>query len=166
MNAPVFISPPVEGRGGILGVNVVLRADKSSVHLLDIASVAQGKEILDELDGAIASIEAQLDRDDYRDLDWRRGAEIALKRKRRIRPALQERIGELRRAERKAQAQTVAPIASHVDAKRRAFIKAAEAILHADDIADIWDRARRDNPQAFVGDPGVSSAADLTREEN
>lgn len=91
---------PVPARQWLRGVNVVRRRDGSEVHLDHIVTADAGQALLDEVDATILSIESQLDHIDGRDANWRSRAEIALKKNRRIRPALQRRIGDLRRAER------------------------------------------------------------------
>ncbi|MCJ2033793.1 hypothetical protein MKK54_06155, partial [Methylobacterium sp. J-068] len=92
MNAP---SAPFRG------VTTILLQDGSEITLDAIETSTQGQAILAEIDEAILAIEGQFafgrQTDDP---SWRTRAEIALKRKRRSRPVLQERIGVLRRAER------------------------------------------------------------------
>ncbi|MBB2963770.1 hypothetical protein [Methylobacterium sp. R2-1] len=85
----------------IRGVNVVILSDGREVHIDDVTTAAEGQTILDDLDGAILGIEDQLAFDDGRNGPlWRKRAETALKKKRRQRPGLQRRIGDLRRAEK------------------------------------------------------------------
>lgn len=136
------------------GVNVVLRRDGSEIHLDDIETAAQGQAILDEIDAAILAIEDQVDNDDGRNgQDWRSRANTALKKKRRIRPALQKRIADLRRSERQAAAlaQPVKDIRVGPEARRTAFINAAEELLDAEVFTEIWARAAERNPAAFAG---------------
>ncbi|EHP78310.1 hypothetical protein [Methylorubrum extorquens] len=134
----------------IRGVNVVILSDGREVHLDDITTAAEGQTVLDDLDGAILGIEDQLAFDDGRNGPiWRKRAEMALKKKRRQRPGLQQRIGELRRAER--QDARPDPATSHKDAKRRAFLKAAEELLTAELVSEVWARAAERDPAAFAG---------------
>ena len=134
----------------IRGVNVVILSDGREVHIDDITTVAEGQTILDDLDGAILGIEDQLAYDDGRNGPvWRKRAEMALKKKRRQRPGLQQRIGELRRAER----QTVLPAGpgpERRDARRRAFVNAAEELLTPEVFTEVWTRAAEREPAAFA----------------
>ncbi|KQQ23704.1 hypothetical protein ASF53_05095 [Methylobacterium sp. Leaf123] len=133
----------------VIGVNVMVLRDGRTVALEAIATAAEGQAILDDLDGAILGIEDQLAFDDGRNgPDWRKRAEIALKVKRRQRPALQQRIGELRRAEKQA-ARTCAST-SHKDAQRKAFIDAAEELLPRETFVELWARAAEREPVVFV----------------
>lgn len=135
------------------GINTVLMSDGREVHLDDIATAAEGQTILDDLDTAIDKIELQVaaarDGASPNDPDWRRRAETALKRKRRIRPRLQQRIGELRKAERVAQVQAAAA-AVPGDVQRKAFVIAAADMLDHELVTEIWARAREIRPAAFV----------------
>lgn len=133
----------------IRGVNVVVLSNGQEVHLDDITTAVEGQTVLDDLDGAILGIEDQLAFDDGRNGPvWRKRAEMALKKKRRQRPGLQQRIGELRRAEkRSAQPE---PVTSHKDAKRKAFIDAAEELLSAEVFSEVWTRAAEREPSAFA----------------
>ena len=134
----------------IRGVNVVILSDGREVHLDDITTVAEGQTILDDLDVAILCIEDQLAFDDGRNGPiWRKRAEMALKKKRRQRPGLQQRIGELRRAEK--QSVRSDPATSHKDAKRKAFIDAAEELLSPEILTEVWTRAAERKPSAFTG---------------
>ncbi|APX83981.1 hypothetical protein BV511_04150 [Methylorubrum extorquens] len=133
----------------IRGVNVVVLSNGQEVHFDDITTAAEGQTILDDLDGSILAIEDQITFDDGRGGPvWRKRAEMALKKKRRQRPSLQQRIGELRRAEKRA-AQPE-PITSHKDAKRKAFIEAAEEMLTPEVFTEVWARAAERQPAAFV----------------
>ncbi|GAA0252272.1 hypothetical protein LNAOJCKE_4786 [Methylorubrum aminovorans] len=137
----------------IRGVNVVVLSDGREVHLDDITTAAEGQTILDDLDGAILGIEDQLAFDDGRNGPvWRKRAEMALKKKRRQRPGLQQRIGDLRRAEKRA-AQPE-PATSHKDAKRKAFIDAAEELLSPEVFTEVWTRAAERVPAAFADTNG------------
>lgn len=134
----------------IRGVNLVVLSDGREIHLDDIATAAQGQTVIDDLDGAILGIEDQLAYDDGRNGPvWRKRAEMALKKKRRQRPGLQQRIGELRRAER----QTVLPAGpgpERRDARRRAFVNAAEELLTPEVFTEVWTRAAEREPAAFA----------------
>lgn len=136
----------------IRGVNVVILSDGREVHLDDISSAAEGQTIIDDLDGAILGIEDQLAYDDGRNGPiWRKRAEMALKKKRRQRPGLQQRIGELRRAERQAAAHpTAGPGPDRRDARRKAFIDAAEEMLTPEVFTEVWARAAERMPVAFA----------------
>ncbi|MGW5961035.1 hypothetical protein [Methylorubrum thiocyanatum] len=133
----------------IRGVNVVILSDGREVHIDDITTVAEGQTILDDLDGAILGIEDQLAYDDGRNGPvWRKRAEMALKKKRRQRPGLQQRIGELRRAEKRATQPE--PVTSRTDAKRKAFVDAAEELLTPEAFTEVWARAAERMPMAFA----------------
>lgn len=136
----------------ILGVNVMVLRNGTGVHLDDIATASDGQAILDDLDGAILSIEDQLAFDDgSKGALWRKRADKALRRKRRQRPALQQRIGELRGAEKQAEHEARADQnAAHLDVKRRAFIKAAEELLAPELLTEVWARAAEREPAAFA----------------
>jgi hypothetical protein len=141
----------------IRGVNVIVLRDGREAHLDDITTAAEGQTILDDLDGSILGIEDQLAFDDGRNGPvWRKRAEMALKKKRRQRPGLQQRIGELRRAERQAAAHPPAgPGPDRRDARRKAFIDAAEELLPHETFIELWVRAAERAPFAF----GSSSEA-------
>ncbi|HJE24957.1 MAG TPA: hypothetical protein K8W01_14975 [Methylorubrum populi] len=133
----------------IRGVNVVVLSDGREVHLDDITTAAEGQAIIDDLDGAILGIEDQLAFDDGRNGPvWRKRAEMALKKKRRQRPGVQQRIGELRRAEKRA-AQPE-PVTLRKDVKRKAFVDAAEEMLTPEVFAEVWARAAERMPVAFA----------------
>jgi hypothetical protein len=133
----------------IRGVNVVVLSDGREVHLDDITTAAEGQAIIDDLDGAILGIEDQLAFDDGRKGPvWRKRAETALKKKRRQRPGLQQRIGELRRAEKRAA--QLEPVTSRKDAKRKAFVDAAEELLTPEVFTEVWARAAERMPVAFA----------------
>ncbi|WP_246690211.1 hypothetical protein [Methylorubrum populi] len=131
----------------------MILSDGREVHLDDISSAAEGQTIIDDLDGAILGIEDQLAYDDGRNGPvWRKRAEMALKKKRRQRPALQQRIGELRRAERLAAAHPPAgPGPSRRDIRRKAFVNAAEQLLSPEVFTEVWARAAEMEPVAFAG---------------
>lgn len=132
----------------IRGVNVVVLSSGQEVHLDDITTSTEGQTVLDDLDGAILGIEDQLAFDDGRNGPiWRKRAEMALKKKRRQRSGLQQRIGELRREEKRSTQPE--PAASHRDAKRKAFIKAAEELLPPEVFTEVWARAAEREPAAF-----------------
>lgn len=140
----------------IRGVNVMVLSDGREVRLEDIPTAAEGQTILDDLDGSILAIEDQITFDDGRGGPvWRKRAETALKRKRRQRPALQQRIGELRRAERLAAAHPPAgPGPDRRDARRKAFIDAAEELLPHEVFTEVWARAEERQPAAFARSDG------------
>ncbi|MFE1601578.1 hypothetical protein [Methylobacterium sp. ID0610] len=138
---------------GIPGTGILFANDRTSVHVDDVATVEQGRALLDRLDGEILSIEGQLSAAQLRgdaDPAWRRRAELALKHKRRIRPRLQERIGALRRAEQEARAEAnrVADRAQ-INGQRRAFMVAARELLGHEIMTEIWARAAEIRPDAF-----------------
>lgn len=143
----------------IRGVNVMVLSSGREVHLEDIATAAQGQMILDDLDGSILAIEDQISFDDGSGGPvWRKRAETALKRKRRQRPGLQQRIGELRRAERQAAAHPPAgPGPDRRDARRKAFIDAAEELLPHETFVELWARAAERAPTAFEDASGVAA---------
>lgn len=141
----------LDRRDAVPGVNLVLLSNGSEIHLDDIATAAEGQAILDGLDGAILAIEDQLDRSDHvANPTWRRRAEGALKRKRRQRPALQQRIAALRKAER--QASHPESDTSHKDARRKTFVKAAQEMLPPETFAELWNRAAEMAPSLFAAD--------------
>ncbi|MCJ2032618.1 hypothetical protein MKK54_00035, partial [Methylobacterium sp. J-068] len=89
------------------------------------------------------------------DPSWRTRAEIALKRKRRSRPVLQERIGVLRRAERSmALGSSQAAGYSKIDAKRQAFVQAAYELLGHEACTEVWARAQQKQPALFADGKG------------
>ncbi|ACL56957.1 hypothetical protein [Methylobacterium nodulans] len=146
---------------GVRGITVLLLGDGTEIHVDDIATAEQGRSLLDRLDQEIASIEDQISAAVLRgsaDPSWRRRAEIALKRKRRIRPRLQERIDELRRAEQavRAEANRVADRAA-IDGQRRAVMIAARELLGHEIMTEIWARAAELRPACFR--EGVSEDA-------
>lgn len=143
----------------VFGVNVMVLRDGRTVALEDIATAAEGQAILDDLDGAILGIEDQIAFDEgCKGPDWRKRAEIALKVKRRQRPGLQQRIGELRRAENRDEAEAdrarirAAQIraAEHTDRKRGVFVKAAKELLSPEVFTEVWARAAELDPVAFA----------------
>jgi hypothetical protein len=147
MNAP---SAPFRG------VTTILLQDGSEITLDAIETSAQGQAILAEIDEAILAIEGQFafgrQTDDP---SWRTRAEIALKRKRRSRPVLQERIGVLRRAERSmALGSSQAAVSSKVDAKRQAFVHAAYELLGHEACTEVWARAQQKQPALFADGKG------------
>ncbi|MHC2089433.1 hypothetical protein [Methylobacterium sp. CM6244] len=136
----------------IRGVNTILLRDGSEIRLEDIQSSAQGRAILDEIDGAILAIEDQITLGfESDDPSWKTRAEIALKRKRRSRPVLQARIGELRRAEKAlAIKDTHANATTKVDAKRQAFVHAAYELLGHETCVEVWALAQEKQPALFT----------------
>lgn len=140
----------------IRGVTTILLQDGSEITLDAIETSAQGQAILAEIDEAILAIEGQFafgrETDDP---SWRTRAEIALKRKRRSRPVLQERIGVLRRAERAlALGASQAAVSSKVDAKRQAFVHAAYELLGHEACTEVWARAQQKQPALFADGKG------------
>ncbi|MEH3118873.1 MAG: hypothetical protein PGN25_15110 [Methylorubrum populi] len=140
----------------IRSVNVVVLRDGREVHLDDIATAADGQAILDDLDGAILSIEDQIGFDDgSKGTVWRKRADMALRRKRRQRPALQRRIGDLRRAERQAAAHPPpGPGPERRDARRKAFIDAAEEMPPHETFVELWAHAAEREPTVFADAAG------------
>lgn len=131
-------------------VNLVFLSNGETISIGDIATASAGQAILDDLDGAILKIEDDLANSG--DSGWRARAEMALKKKRRQRPTLQQRIGELRRAERQAGAQLLpAPGPERRDARRKAFINAAKELLSPEVFTEVWARAEEQDPAAFEG---------------
>lgn len=143
-------TPPTERP--IRGVNVVVLSNGGEVHLDNIVTATEGQTILDDLDGAILGIEDQLAFDDGRNGPvWRKRAEMALKKKRRQRPGLQQRIGELRRSERQAASVSPAGLGpERREARRRAFVNAAEELLSPEVFTEVWTRAAEREPAAFA----------------
>ncbi len=140
----------------------IITIDGRAIHLDDIPTAEEGRQLLAVLDGEIARIEDQLSAADLRgaDPEWRRRAATAHKRKRRIRPRLQERIGTLRRSERD-QAHTADTLAasSAKDGRRRAFILAAQELLSHEVVTEVWARAAEIKPDLFAnGMPAGGSA--------
>lgn len=140
----------------VLGVNTVVRRDGSTVHLDDIETSSDGQILLDEIDEAILAIEDQLDRwnGGHSDPTWEDRARAALKKKRRIRPALQQRIGELRKAERLAAAP---PPPMGIGTRNKAFVTAAEELLDREVYTEIWVRAAEIKPEAFANQGGPAA---------
>ena len=131
-------------------VNLVFLSSGETIGVHDIATAAEGQAILDDLDGAILKIEDDLANSG--DAEWRARAEMALKKKRRQRPALQRRIGDLRRAERQAAARPPeGPGPNRRDVRRKAFINAAEQLLTPEVFTEVWARAAEMEPVAFAG---------------
>lgn len=144
------------GHADKLGPHVAIAADGARICIGDIATVAEGRRILDELDIGIIETEDQLHEAGAgrrpSTSAWRRSAEVALKWKRLMRPRLQERIAELKRAEKTAVS------AAAIDAKRGAFLAAAVELLGHETCTEIWARAAEINPAAFAGaEPGGRS---------
>lgn len=144
--------PNTTAAAPILSVTTILLRNGTEISLDAIESSAQGQAILAEIDEAILAIEGQVafgrETDDP---SWRTRAEIALKRKRRSRPLLQERIGALRRAERAiALGASQAQVSSKVDAKRQAFVRAAYELLGHEACTEVWARAQEKQPALFA----------------
>lgn len=144
-------------------INFVFLKDGSSVHLDDIATVEQGQAVLDDLDCAIVTIRAQIEAGEAesRPWHWRKSAKLALNKKQSIRPRLQQRIAELRRAERQeAHRRTIADGVVKPPGKKstrvKAFVAAAHELLPAETVVEIWARAAEREPEAFA-DTGVSA---------
>nr|USU31058.1 hypothetical protein NG677_17155 [Methylobacterium sp. OTU13CASTA1] len=152
-SAPLHLSTPV-----IRGVTTILLRDGTEIRVDAIETSAQGQAILAEIDGAILAIEDQIALGTgMDDPTWRTRAELALKRKRRSRPVLQERIGVLRRAEKAAAlGASQAQSASKADAKRQAFVQAAYELLGHETCVEVWALAQEKQPLLFAdaGGPG------------
>lgn len=138
----------------ILGINLIRLRDGREFLVNDIATAEQGRLLLAEVDAAILGIEDQIEHADIttqNGRDWVKRAERALKVKRRSRPILQARIGELARAER-GTAGRLAHEAQirKADTKRRAFIQAAFELLGHEACTEIWTRAAELQPAAFL----------------
>lgn len=143
---------PMTTTMSVRSVTTILLRDGNEIQLDAIETSAQGQTILAEIDEAILAIEGQMafgrQTDDP---SWRTRAEIALKRKRRSRPLLQERIGALRRAERAvALGASQAQVLSKVDAKRQAFVHAAYELLGHEICTEVWARAQEKQPALFA----------------
>lgn len=153
MNAPSQFPTPL-----IRGVTTILLRDGTEIQLDAIETSAQGQSILAEIDEAILAIEGQFAFGrDTNDPSWRTRAEIALKRKRRSRPVLQERIGVLRRAEKAAAlGASQAQASTKVDAKRQAFVQAAYELLGHETCIEVWALAREKQPLLFADAGGPS----------
>jgi hypothetical protein len=142
----------IAARSPMCSVNMILLSDGREIHLDDVATSAEGQAILDDVDAAIDRIEAQLDAPPFPgsgDPDWRRRAQVALKKKRRSRPRIQLRIADLRRAERQVPQQPAGAGQARRDVRRKAFIDAAEQLLEHDLFTEIWARAQEMRPEAF-----------------
>lgn len=134
----------------VRGINMIVLSDGREIHLDLVATAAEGQAILDDVDQGIDAIERQLTSGTGpNDPDWRRRAELALKRKRRSRPRIQQRIGELRRAERQA-APLPSGTTSPADGKRKAFVKAAYEVLGHEVCTEVWARAQEMRPEIFT----------------
>lgn len=145
---------PFNGRS-VRDVNLVFLSSGETISIGDIATAAEGQAILDDLDGAILRIEDDLACDrQHPNPEWRERAEMALKKKRRQRPALQQRIGDLRRAEREAARPTAGPGPNRRDTRRKAFINAAEQLLSPEVFTEVWARAAELEPAAFADESG------------
>lgn len=161
MSAAPFIPPR-----DLATVNMVEIHGGTFIRLEDIPSAAQARTIMDELDADILRVEDQTTSMEMlarNGSDWRRRAERALRIKKRVRNALQERIGVLNRAERAttAAAERAARLgvkAEQVDAKRQAFVHAAYQMIGHEACTEIWARAAEINPTAFAGDSLGESA--------
>ncbi|MDO9428405.1 MAG: hypothetical protein Q7T93_16435 [Methylobacterium sp.] len=128
--------------------HVALSADGARICIGDIATVAEGRRILDELDIGIIETEDQLHEAGagrrQSTWAWRRSAEVALKWKKLMRPRLQKRIAELKRAEKAAVS------AAAIESRRGAFLAAAAELLGHEACTEIWARAAEINPIAFA----------------
>lgn len=152
MIAPSHLpTPPIRG------VTTILLRDGTEIRVDAIETSAQGQAILAEIDGAILAIEDQIALGkETGDPSWRTRAEMALKRKRRSRPILQERIGVLRRAEKAAAlGASQAEAASKVDAKRQAFVHAAYELLGHETCVEVWALAQEKQPLLFADAGGT-----------
>ncbi|WP_238226572.1 hypothetical protein [Methylorubrum aminovorans] len=133
-------------------MNLVFLSSGETVSIGDITTAAEGQAILDDLDGAILRIEDDLACDcQDPNPEWRERAEMALKKKRRQRPALQQRIGDLRRSERQAAVHPPAGLGpNRRDIRRKAFINAAEQLLTPEVFTEVRARAAELEPVAFA----------------
>ncbi|KQP83326.1 hypothetical protein [Methylobacterium sp. Leaf117] len=149
MNAALDIQPR-----DFSGINVIRFRDGREIRIDDIGTAEQGRLILTEVDATILAIEDQIDRVDLSTCNgpaWKKRAERALKVKRRQRPTIQARIGELGRAERGTVTLAVREAEMRkVDDKRRAFIRAAYASLGHEACIEIWARAEEREPSVFA----------------
>jgi hypothetical protein len=149
MNAPLDIQPR-----DILGINVIRLRDGREFRIEDIETAEQGRLILAEVDASILGIEDQIDRVDLatqNGRDWKRRAERALKVKRRQRPTIQHRIGELARAERGTAGRLAhEDLLRKADSKRRAFIRSAYEVLGHETCVELWARAQEKEPALFA----------------
>lgn len=138
------------------GVNVAILDDGREVHVDDIATNAEGRAIIDEIEAATILIATQLEFDTERDDAWRKRATLALRRKRAVLSRLQQRVAELRRAEKAAAVGANAhPAVGKADAKRFAFIEAAHEHLGVDTCIKIWALAKGKQPALFADDGGA-----------
>lgn len=145
------------------GLHAVQLADGTRIELAQLTNVEDGRRLLDDLDAEIVSIEDQL-----REAGagrrpstwaWRRSADLALRYKKLMRPRLQERIAELKHAEKVTAATAAArTYAALINAKRDAFVKAAYELLGHEACTEVWARAAELAPTAFSdGIDGVRS---------
>jgi len=138
----------------ILGINVIRLRDGREFRVEDIATAEQGRLILAEVDASILAIEDQIDhvdRTSQSGRDWLKRAERALKVKRRQRPAIQARTGELSRVEKAAaKAAAMGREVVRVDAKRKAFVHAAYELLGHEACTEVWAHAQEKQPALFA----------------
>lgn len=156
MNTPLNLQPR-----DFSGVNVIRFRDGREIRVDDIETAEQGRLILTEVDATILAIEDQIEHVDLstqNGRDWKKRAERALKVKRRQRPTLQARIGELGRA-KKGTVTLAAREAEmrRVDDKRRAFIRAAYASLGHEACIEIWAHAQQREPTVFADGAQVTA---------
>lgn len=135
-------------------VSSILLSRGRQVRLAEIQTVEFGMEVLADLSAAILGIEAKIEAADRADPNTpamvRRAAK-ALKIKRRQRPLVEYRLGEIRRAERAARAAANPPLIEQLSDKRqRAFVDAAREALGERAFQEIWAKARELRPEAWV----------------
>ncbi|NEU13557.1 hypothetical protein G3T14_15665 [Methylobacterium sp. BTF04] len=134
-------------------INVIRFRDGTEISIDDIKTAEQGRQILAGVDASILAIEDQIDHADLsteHGREWKKRAERALKVKRRSRPNLQARIGELARAERGTAGRLAHEAAlREADGKRRSFVHAAYQMLGHETCTEIWARAAELQPAAF-----------------
>lgn len=150
-------APTIEARD-FVGINVIRFRDGRQIRIEDIETAELGRIILREVDATILAIEDQIDHIDlstHIGREWKKRAERALKVKRRSRPNIQARIGELARVEKAAEAASVRGAkAVQVDGKRRAFVSAAYELLGHEVCTEVWARAAEMTPDAFPDGSG------------
>lgn len=139
----------------VQSINTILLSNGQAIHIDDIATPEQGQAALDDVDETILRIEGQLEEPHggAREVgaDWRRRAERALQRKRKLRPRLERRISELRQAAKvDAATASARAYAEKVDGKRGAFVKAAYEVLGHEVCTEVWARAQEMRPEIFT----------------
>ncbi|MDP4024432.1 hypothetical protein Q8W71_17545 [Methylobacterium sp. NEAU 140] len=140
---------------GAPALDIILRADGTTIRPNQITSSAEAEAIQTELVQSIIEIEEQLEADGTgerpRDVSWRRRANAVLRRKKFHRQIVQRRIAELRKVERQIeQGEAENLVTAPKNARRRAFIAAAEELLEPKMLGEIWKRAKAMRPAAFA----------------